>query len=107
MKLIIILMPFTIWVHFSLAGQRLFNQRPNIPRSDFKPMEPKSIRTTQRRRRHLSFDPNSQYIAEAVEQFLKGGGKITRLEAQPDANKQDGWIRVEDNREADEFLKES
>lgn len=69
-------------------------------------MKPKLTKSTQRRRRHLSFDPNSQFIAEAVEEYLKGGGKITRLEAQPENSKQDSWISIEDNKEADEFLNE-
>jgi hypothetical protein len=31
------------------------------------------------RRKKNPFNPNSQYISEAVEAFLKGGGKIARV----------------------------
>ena len=71
------------------------------------PMKPKLSKSTQRRRRHLSFNPNSQFIAEAVEEYLKGGGKITQLEAQDEKNRQDSWMMIDDTKEADEFLKES
>ena len=69
-------------------------------------MKPKLSKTTQRRRRHLAFNPNSQFIAEAVEEYLKGGGKITQLEAQDEKNKQDSWMMIDDTKEADDFLKE-
>jgi hypothetical protein len=69
-------------------------------------MKPKLSKSIQRRRRHLSFNPSSQFIAEAVEEYLKGGGKITQLEAQTENSKQDSWLNVDDTQEADEFLNE-
>lgn len=33
------------------------------------------------RRKKLVFNPNSKFIADAVQEFLKKGGTITRLEA--------------------------
>ena len=70
-------------------------------------MKPILTRPTRRRRRHLSFDPNSQYIADAVEEFLKDGGEITQLEAKKENGKQDSLLTIEDNKEADDFLKEA
>ena len=69
-------------------------------------MKPKLTKPIRRRRRHLSFDPNSQFIAEAVEEYLKGGGKITQLEAQSENGNQDNWPNMDDTKEADEFLNE-
>ena len=70
-------------------------------------MKPKLTKQpAQRRRRHLSFNPDSQFIADAVQEFLKNGGKIKQLENQPDATDPDSWPNFDDNKEADEFLKE-
>ncbi len=63
------------------------------------------LKPIRRRRRHLSFDPNREFVADAVEEYLKGGGKITQLEAQTE-NNQDSWLKMDDTKEADEFLKE-
>lgn len=59
-----------------------------------------------RRKRHLSFDPNREYIENAVEDYLKNGGKIKVLEAQKDSQSAVDWIASDDNLEADEFLSE-
>lgn len=32
------------------------------------------------RKKRVPFDPNHQYVANAIEEFLKGGGKITKIE---------------------------
>jgi hypothetical protein len=69
-------------------------------------MEHKQSKPIRRRKRHLSFNPNSQYIADAVEEYLKEGGKITQLEAQTENGSQDSWLKLDDTKEADEFLKE-
>ncbi len=69
-------------------------------------MKTKVTKPIRRRRRHLSFDPNSQFIAEAVKEYLKGGGKITQLEAQSESGSKDDWLNVDDTKEADDFLKE-
>jgi hypothetical protein len=59
-----------------------------------------------RKGRHLSFDPNSEFIAQAVDDFLKGGGEITQLESRKIKNPE-SWIAIDDNLEADEFLNEA
>ncbi len=59
-----------------------------------------------RKYRHLSFNPNSEFVAEAIEEFLRSGGEITQLESRPE-KKQENWIGINDNKEADEFLNES
>ncbi len=68
-------------------------------------MRPKGIQK-HRRKRHLSFDPNHEFIAEAVEEYLKSGGKISQLKSEPEKTNQAAWFSVEDNTEADEFLNE-
>jgi len=60
-----------------------------------------------RRNRSVSFNPNHEFILDAVEQFLNQGGKITRLQANKvDIREKldDTWMELEDNTEADEFL---
>lgn len=59
-----------------------------------------------RRKRHLSFNPNREYIENAVEAYLKNGGEIKVLEAQRDSQRAADWISMDDNLEADEFLSE-
>jgi hypothetical protein len=62
----------------------------------------------QRRDRSISFNPNREFISDAVEQFLSRGGKITRLQANKidirEKLEETTWIDLEDNAEADEFL---
>ena len=67
-------------------------------------MKPQSMPSKYRRRRHLSFDPNHEFIADAVEQYLKTGGEIKVLEPKQEADKQAFWLVADDNLEADEFL---
>ena len=69
-------------------------------------MKPKKPPGRRRKRRHLSFDPNSEFIAQAVEEYLKGGGKITQLGSSKPVKNAENWIAIDDNLEADEFLKE-
>jgi hypothetical protein len=69
-------------------------------------MKPRLSKPIRRRRRLFSFDPNSQFIANAVEEYLKSEGKITQLEAQSENGSQDNWLSVDDTKEADDFLKE-
>ena len=45
-----------------------------------------------RKRRHLSFNPNSEFIAQAVEEYLKDGGKITQLESVKPVKKPDDCV---------------
>lgn len=59
-----------------------------------------------RRRKRSSFNPNRQYVTDAIEEFLSSGGKIKQLEAQKEANSANSWLVVEDNQEADEFLQD-
>lgn len=50
-----------------------------------------------------SFDPNSEYIQDAVEQYLRSGGKINRLE--PDETSLDSaWVTSDVSSDVDEFL---
>lgn len=69
-------------------------------------MKAKLTKPLRRRKRHLSFNPSHQDIADAVDEYLKQGGKITQLEAQQDRSKDDTWLTAEDTKDADEFLKE-
>ncbi|MBU2510368.1 hypothetical protein KJ966_03485 [bacterium] len=64
------------------------------------------MKTKHRRKRHLSFDPNHEFIAEAVDEYLKKGGKIEQLKSEPEKTNQATWFAIEDNSEADEFLNE-
>jgi hypothetical protein len=61
-----------------------------------------------RRGRSVSFNPNREFISDAVEQFLRQGGEITRLQANKidirEKLEEPAWIDLEDNAEADEFL---
>lgn len=58
------------------------------------------------RRRSVSFDPNHTYIEKSVEEYLKEGGKITRIE-RVNGNYQSFVSISESNCSADEFLMES
>ncbi len=58
-----------------------------------------------RRTRNVSFNPNHEFVAEAVEEFLNSGGKIKMLAAE-EVDLRESWIKIEDNHEADEFLQE-
>ena len=69
-------------------------------------MKPDSMPNKYRRRRHLSFDPNHKFIAEAVEEYLKSGGEIKLLKPKQEDGKQPTWFVADDNLEVDEFLKE-
>ena len=72
-----------------------------------KEMEKGTNKQPNRRKRTISFDPNHEFISDAVNSFLKQGGKIKQLQAGKVNMKDslnDSWIEVEDNTEADEFL---
>lgn len=58
------------------------------------------------RRRSVSFDPNHNYIEKSVEDYLKEGGKITRIE-RVNGSYQSFVSISESNCSADEFLMDS
>lgn len=56
-----------------------------------------------RRRRNVSFDPSHQFIADSVQEYLKKGGKITRIE-RVNGN-YENFVGMPDNQSsADDFL---
>lgn len=69
-------------------------------------MKPDKLPNKKRRRRHLAFNPNHEFIADAVEEYLREGGKIKQLEPQEIKDRQAPVANFEDNLEADEFLSE-
>ena len=58
---------------------------------------------TQKRRGSVSFDPNHVYVEKSVEEYLKQGGKITRIE-RVNGSYQSFVSITESNCSADEFL---
>lgn len=62
-----------------------------------------------RRSRHLAFNPNHEFIAEAVEEYLSNGGQIKQIEAQKEerpSEKIDEIPPFEDIQDVDEFLRD-
>ncbi|MCP4752989.1 MAG: hypothetical protein GY866_19045 [Proteobacteria bacterium] len=43
-------------------------------------MEKNKFQKRRGRRKSVSFNPNHQYVEKSVDEFLKNGGKITRIE---------------------------
>lgn len=58
------------------------------------------------RRRSVSFNPNHSYVQKSVDEYLKNGGKITRIE-RINGNYESFVSASETNGSADEFLMES
>ncbi|MBT7713194.1 MAG: hypothetical protein HN745_15840 [Deltaproteobacteria bacterium] len=57
------------------------------------------------RRRSVSFDPNHNYVEKSVEEYLKGGGTIKRIERVNGSY--ESFVSISDtNGSADEFLME-
>jgi len=57
------------------------------------------------RRRSVSFDPNHNYVEKSVEEYLKGGGTITRIERINGSY--ENFVSIsEANGSADDFLME-
>jgi len=55
------------------------------------------------RKGSISFNPNRQFIAEAVQEYLEKGGKINQLK--PDENTlKNSWMISDLSSEVDEFL---
>ncbi len=66
----------------------------------------KSIRIARRHRRgSVSFNPDRQFVSNAVEEFLKQGGKIEQLKPDERSFRQT-MSRHEGSLDADEFLLE-
>ena len=57
------------------------------------------------RRRSVSFNPNHSYVEKSVEEFLKNGGTITRIE-RVNGSYENFVSGTETNGSADEFLME-
>jgi len=57
-----------------------------------------------RRRKKVAFNPNSSYIKNAVEDFLKKGGSIKRIEPDEESFRRSLLIK-EGSGLADDFLK--
>ena len=66
------------------------------------------VNKSKRRRkyRHLSFNPNREFVAQAMKEYLKEGGKITQLESRTEQEREN-WVGIDENQDADEFLKDS
>ena len=54
------------------------------------------------KKKSVSFNPNRKYINSAVDEYLKNGGKITRIEIDDEAYQ--AFIKMRDAA-ADEFLR--
>lgn len=66
-------------------------------------MKKRFVNSRRSRKGAKSFDPNSEYIQDAVEQFLKSGGKINYL--QPDESTlKNSWVTSDGVSDVDEFL---
>jgi len=64
----------------------------------------KSIKIKRRQRKgSISFNPDKQYVAVAVEEFLKKGGRISHIEV-AERDTQDIIASGEGSLDADEFL---
>ena len=72
--------------------------------SDGQRIEYEEVFKKKRRRKNSTFNPNSEYIQNAVAEYLACGGKITRIEM--DASTYDEFIKMRDTTTppADEFL---
>ncbi len=55
------------------------------------------------RKRSVSFNPDSQYIRTAVDEFLKGGGKINQVVAD-EKSFENTWMNLDVSSEVDDFL---
>lgn len=67
-------------------------------------MKNNSITIKRRNRKgSVSFNPDSQFIANAVDEFLKNGGKIAQLKPDEDSFKHT-MDRHDGSLDADEFL---
>ena len=59
-------------------------------------------RRGRRSRKAISFNPNRNFVSSAVEEYLKSGGTITKIEIDEDAYQ--AFIKMRDAA-ADDFLK--
>lgn len=53
-------------------------------------------------KRGVSFNPNRNYINSAVEEYLKEGGKITKIEIDDESYQE--FVKIRDAVSTDEFL---
>lgn len=69
-------------------------------------MEQLKIQKRRGRRRSVSFEPTHNYVEKSVEEYLKAGGKITRIERVNGSY--ESFVSInEANGSADDFLMES
>lgn len=54
------------------------------------------------RKKGVSFNPNRNYISSAVDEYLKNGGKITKIEMDEEAY--EAFVKMRDAA-ADDFLR--
>ena len=50
-----------------------------------------------------SFNPNSQFIQDAIQEYLKNGGKINQLQPD-DSSLKKTWMATDISSDVDEFL---
>ncbi|MBU3914632.1 hypothetical protein KKA14_03780 [bacterium] len=58
-----------------------------------------------RRTKFIHFNPNHDFVSDAVEEYLKSGGQIKQILSE-ERNIEDSFFNIPDNIEADEFLQE-
>ncbi len=58
-----------------------------------------------RRTKFVPFDPNHDFVSDAVEEYLRNGGQIKQILAEEN-EVEDPLLNIPDNIEADEFLQE-
>jgi energy-coupling factor transporter ATP-binding protein EcfA2 len=84
------------------TGRSLINRIQSIPTTGGL-MKTRFISKRRSRKGSVSFNPNRQFIAEAVQEYLKQGGKINQLK--PDENTlKNSWMIKDVNSDVDEFL---
>lgn len=65
-------------------------------------MSRKFITRQKRRKRTTSFNPSREFISESVEEYLKSGGKITKII--PDEDSFKNFVSMRDNDAINDFL---
>lgn len=68
-------------------------------------MEKIRIQGRRGRRRSVSFNPNSEFIAKSVDEYLQQGGKITRIE-KINGNFENFVAMTDSTASVDDFLRE-
>ena len=66
-------------------------------------MQKKFVNKRRSRKGSVSFNPSSQFIDEAVQEYLKGGGKIDHIEVDEKAFEK-SWMINDVGSDVDDFL---